>query len=123
MLRGTIIGGKKLGRKLGFPTANMSYDTKYVIPKTGVYYTNIMIDGTLHKSITSVGYNPTVDGKNLSIETYILDFDREIYGQEVKLYFVEYMRDEEKYETLDELVEQLKKDERYASEQELSMLL
>ena len=123
MLRGTIIGGKKLGRKLGFPTANMSYDTKYVIPKTGVYYTNIMIDGTLHKSITSVEYNPTVDGKNLSIETYILDFDREIYGQEVKLYFVEYMRDEEKYETLDELVEQLKKDERYASEQELSMLL
>jgi len=110
MLRGTIIGGKKLGRKLGFPTANMSYDMKYVIPKTG-------------KSITSVGYNPTVDGKNLSIETFILDFDREIYGEEVKLYFVEYMRDEEKYATLDELVEQLKRDEQYAREQEISTLL
>lgn len=123
MLRGTIIGGKKLGRKLGFPTANMSYDTKYVIPKTGVYYTNVMIQGKLHKSITSVGYNPTVDGKNLSIETFILDFDREIYGEEIKLYFVEYMRDEEKYTTLDELVEQLKRDENYAREQEISILL
>lgn len=123
MLRGTVIGGKKLGRKIGFPTANMSYDTKYVIPKTGVYYTNLMLEGTLHKSITSVGYNPTVDGKTLSIETYILDFDREIYGEEVKLYFVEYMRDEEKYANLDELVEQLKKDEDYARNQELSTLL
>ena len=123
MLRGTIIGGKKLGRKIGFPTANMSYDTKYVIPKTGVYYTNVMIEGQLHKSITSVGYNPTVDGKDLSIETYILDFDREIYGVEVRLYFVDYMRDEEKYETLDGLVEQLKRDEQFAREQEISVLL
>lgn len=123
MLRGTIIGGKKLGRKLGFPTANMSYDTTYVLPKTGVYYTNIMVGDTLYKSITSVGYNPTVDGKALSIETYILDFDEEIYGEEVKLYFVTYMRDEEKYETLDALVEQLKKDEEYAKNQVLSTLL
>lgn len=123
MLRGTIIGGKKLGRKLGFPTANMDYDTKYVIPKTGVYYTNSMINGKLHKSITSVGYNPTVEGKNLSIETFILDFDREIYGEEIKLYFVEYMRDEEKYATLNELVDQLKRDEQYARNQEISTLL
>lgn len=123
MIRGEIIGGKKLGRKLGFPTANMSYDTKYVIPKTGVYYTNIIVKGKQYNSITSVGYNPTVNGESLSIETYILDFDEEIYGEEVQLYFIEYMRDEIKYETLDLLIDQLKLDEEYARGQELYPLL
>lgn len=123
MIRGEIIGGKKLGRKLGFPTANMSYDTKYVIPKTGVYYTNIIVKGKQYNSITSVGYNPTVNGESLSIETYILDFDEEIYGEEVQLYFIEYMRDEIKYETLDLLIDQLKLDEEYARVQELYPLL
>lgn len=123
MLRGTVIGGKKLGRKLGFPTANMSYDTKYVIPKNGVYYTNVLLHGELHKGITSVGYNPTVDGQGLSIETHILDFDAEIYGEELQLYFLEYMRDEVKYRSLDDLVEQLHKDEQHARGMELCTLL
>lgn len=123
MLRGTVIGGKKLGRKLGFPTANMSYDTKYVIPKNGVYYTNVLLHGELHKGITSVGYNPTVDGQGLSIETHILDFDDEIYGEELQLYFLEYMRDEVKYRSLDDLVEQLHKDEQHARGMELCTLL
>ena len=123
MLRGTVIGGQKLGRKLGFPTANMSYDTKYVIPKTGVYYTNIMVMGKLCKSITSVGYNPTVNGKSLSIESYILDFNQEIYGEEVQLYFIEYMRDEWKFPSLDDLIVQLKADESYAAGREIWPLL
>jgi len=123
MIRGEVIGGKKLGRKLGFPTANMSYDTKYVIPKTGVYHTNIIVKGKLYNSITSVGYNPTVNGESLSIESYILDFDEEIYGEEVQLYFIDYMRDEIKYETLDLLIDQLKLDEEYARGQELYPLL
>lgn len=123
MIRGTVIGGKKLGRKLGFPTANMSYDTKYVIPKTGVYHTNIIVKGKQYNSITSVGYNPTVNGESLSIESYILNFDEEIYGEEVQLYFIDYMRDEIKYETLDLLIDQLKLDEEYASKQELYPLL
>lgn len=123
MLRGRIIGGKKLGRKIGFPTANMSYDDKYLLPKRGVYYTNIMVEDVLHKGITSVGFNPTVEGKELSIETHILDFDQEIYGKEVKVYFIEYLRDEEKYNSLDELVLQLRKDEEDARRRELTTLL
>ncbi len=123
MLRGMIIGGKKLGRKIGFPTANMSYDEKYLLPKTGVYYTNIMVEGVLYKGITSVGFNPTVEGKELSIETHILDFDMEIYGKSVKVYFIEYLRDEEKYDSLDELVVQLKKDKEAAERRELTVLL
>lgn len=123
MLRGNVIGGKKLGRKIGFPTANMTYDDKYLLPKTGVYYTNIMVDGILHRGISSVGFNPTVEGKELSIETHILDFNEEIYGKEVKVYFIEYMRDEEKYDSLDGLVAQLKKDEQAAKNKELTLLL
>ena len=123
MLRGLIIGGKKLGRKIGFPTANMSYDEKYLLPKMGVYYTNIMVEGVLHKGITSVGFNPTVEGKELSIETHILDFNQEIYGKEVKVYFIEYMRDEEKYDSLDGLVVQLKKDKEAAQRKEIAVLL
>ncbi len=123
MLRGKVIGGKKLGRKIGFPTANMTYNDDYLLPKTGVYYTNILVDGVLHKGISSVGFNPTVEGTDLSIETHILDFDEEIYGREVKVYFINYMRDEEKYDSLDELVIQLKKDEEFARKRELTALL
>ena len=68
-------------------------------------------------------FNPTVEGTDLSIETHILDFDEEIYGREVKVYFINYMRDEEKYDSLDELVIQLKKDEEFARKRELTALL
>jgi riboflavin kinase/FMN adenylyltransferase len=70
-----------------------------------------------------VGYNPTVNGESLSIESYILDFDEEIYGEEVQLYFIDYMRDEIKYDTLDLLIDQLKLDEEFARGQELYPLL
>ncbi|HSP47880.1 MAG TPA: bifunctional riboflavin kinase/FAD synthetase [Clostridiaceae bacterium] len=123
MLRGTVVGGKKIGRKIGFPTANMTYDNKYLIPKIGVYYTNITVKGILHRGISSVGYNPTImNGQKLSIETYILDFDEDIYGEEVRLYFLEYMRGEVKYDSLDALVEQLVKDREQAREKELVRL-
>lgn len=123
MLRGTIVGGKKLGRKLGYPTANMTYDHKFIIPKTGIYYTNITVKGQQHKSITSVGTNPTVNGDQLTIETYILDFDETIYGEEVELYFIDYMRGEIRFESLEGLVRQLERDEAVAREQELARLL
>jgi len=124
MLRGTVVGGRKIGRKIGFPTANMTYDNKYLIPKIGVYYTNIWVKGKLHRGISSVGYNPTIDeGQRLTIETYILDFNEDIYGEEVRLYFMEYMRGEVKFEGLDALIVQLNKDRDYAAEKELAHLL
>lgn len=120
MLRGTIIDGKKLGRTIGFPTANMSYNDKYILPKNGVYYTNIKIGGKVYKSISSIGYNPTVsDDKKVSIESYILDFDKEIYGETVSLYFLSYMRDEMKFKDLNELKNQLEKDKNYAEDKEM----
>ena len=114
MLSGKVIHGKKLGRTIGFPTANLEINDKKVIPKKGVYYTNVDIEGKIFKGITSVGNNPTVNGKELTIETYILDFNNSIYEKEIKVYFIDRIRDEIKFNNIDELTKQLKKDKEVA---------
>jgi riboflavin kinase/FMN adenylyltransferase len=121
MLRGKIIEGRQIGRKIGFPTANLRYESNFIIPAKGVYYTIVEYSNKLYKGITSVGYNPTVHpaGDKLTIETYLLDFDKDIYGESIKLYFINRMRDEIKFNSLDELVSQLKEDRNYAKEQQL----
>ncbi|PKK39133.1 Riboflavin kinase [Clostridiaceae bacterium JG1575] len=123
MLRGTIIPGKNNGKAMGFPTANMTFDEKSVIPKEGVYYTNIRVKDALYRGITSVGKNPTLGPDNpITVETYILDFDEDIYGEPVRLYFLEWMRGMIRYDSLDELKEQLRKDNNYAATRNLAKL-
>lgn len=114
VIRGNVNHGKKLGRTIGFPTANLGFDERMVIPKTGVYYTNVIWNNNIYKGITNIGNNPTVNGQDLTIETYILDFDSEIYGQEIEVLFLERIRDEKKFQSLDALVERLKKDKEFA---------
>ncbi|MCD2501021.1 bifunctional riboflavin kinase/FAD synthetase [Clostridium sp. NSJ-145] len=109
-INGNVVHGKKLGRQIGFPTANINLTEDKLIPKVGVYYTNVEVNGKIYKGITSIGNNPTVNGKELTIETYILDFDKYIYDEEIKLYFIDRIRDEMKFSGIDELVCQLKKD-------------
>lgn len=118
-IKGKVIHGKKLGRTIGFPTANLEIDLKYVIPKKGVYYTNVEYNRKIYKGITSVGNNPTVNGQELTIETFILDFKEEIYGEEIKIFFIELIRDEIKFNSLDELMEAIKKDEEFAINKEI----
>lgn len=113
-IRGNVNHGKKLGRTIGFPTANLGFDERMIIPKTGVYYTNVIWNNEVFKGITNIGNNPTVNGQDLTIETYILDFDSEIYGQEIEILFLERIRDEKKFQSLDALVERLKKDKEFA---------
>lgn len=119
LIKGKVIHGKKLGRTIGFPTANLEFDSKIIIPDKGVYYTNVEYNNKTYKGITSVGYNPTVNRQQLTIETYILDFDDTIYGQELKVYFIERIREEIKFNSLDELVKQIKKDENFAKDREI----
>lgn len=116
MLSGKVIDGKKLGRTIGFPTANLEINKEKVIPKKGVYYTNVKIDEKTFKGITSVGNNPTVNGQELTLETYILNFNEDIYGKEIKVYFIDRIRDEVKFNNINELVAQLKKDKKFAEE-------
>lgn len=116
-LSGIVVGGKRLGRTIGFPTANLKTLDTMLIPKIGVYYTNVKIKDKIYKGITSVGNNPTVNGKNTTIETYILDFNEDIYDSNIKVYFISRLRDEKKFSGLDELKKQLEMDKSFAKEQ------
>lgn len=120
-IRGKVNHGKKLGRTIGFPTANLGFDERSIIPKIGVYYTNVIWNNKIFKGITSVGHNPTVNGQDLTIETYILDFNNEIYGEEIEILFLERIRDEKKFQSLDALVERLKKDKEFAVNSKIFM--
>ena len=85
-IAGTVIKGKQLGRTINFPTANLDLTENYLLPKTnGVYLTKTMVGKKIYKSLTNIGYNPTVSGikDKKSIETHILDFDEDIYGEEI----------------------------------------
>ena len=107
---GNVIHGKKMGTKLGFPTANIELLENYIIPKKGVYNTRTIIDNNNYLSATSVGYNPTFSEDRLKIESHIIDFNDNIYGKTIELVFIKYLRDEFKFETLDLLKEQMGKD-------------
>lgn len=120
-LEGTVVQGRQIGRQIEFPTANLQYDTNFVIPAVGVYYTNVEYNGNIYRGITSVGNNPTVCGNKLTIETYILDFTEDIYNKVITVYFISKIRDEKKFNSLEELKAQLKKDKKYAKTQLISI--
>lgn len=119
LIKGKVIHGKQLGRTIGVPTANLNFNEKMIIPSKGVYYTNVKYKNNKYKGLTSVGNNPTVNGQELTIETYILNFDEMIYGEELKVYFIERIRGEIKFDSLDELVLQIKKDEEFIKNKEI----
>jgi len=110
---GTIIGGRKIGRKLGFPTANIKPDnTDKLIPKDGVYAVEIILDERKYPGVMSIGSNPTVNrGKGMrSIEVNILNFSGEIYGEKIRVIFRYRLRDEMNFSSLDELSRQIEAD-------------
>lgn len=122
-MEGVVIRGKQLGRTLGFPTVNLDYDKRFVLPRGGVYYTIVEYKNRIYRGITDVGYNPTTEDNKLSIETHILDFNENVYGEKIKVYFLERMREEKKFDSISELGEQLKKDKLYAAKQKLEISL
>lgn len=123
---GEVIHGDKMGRKLGYPTANLKIqDEEKIIPGDGIYavYADAGIEQKpdhaghrtpgpvpFHKGMMSIGFRPTVDGKKRVVEVNIFDFDREIYGQLVRVYVKKYLRPEKKYDTIEELVAQIDRD-------------
>ena len=120
-ISGLVVKGRQLGRTINFPTANLELDGKYLLPDTnGVYITKIKVNNKIYKSVTNIGYNPTVsDEKNKKfIETHILEFDEDIYGEKIEIYFYEFLRKEQKFESFDRLKEQLKLDKRTCEEKD-----
>ena len=104
---GKVVKGKELGSKLGFPTANIVPEINYVIPKYGVYSTETIVDNKIYLSATSVGYNPTFAENSIKIESHIIDFNKNIYNRNIELLFIEYLRDEIKFDSVDLLKEQV----------------
>lgn len=116
-IEGEVIHGKKRGKNLGFPTANIYLNNNYIVPKTGLYKTNTIYKSNRYNSLTNVGFNPTFErNRNISIETYILNFNKDIYNEEIKVEFLEFLRDEKKFNSKEELIEQMNSDIRSISE-------
>ena len=110
-LYSTVIhGDARGGDLLGFPTANISLDTLQLLPKPGVYATLIKINNEFYMGATSVGNKPTFEGKEQSVETFILDFTGDLYDKDIEVIFVEFIRDEYKFKSPEALTEQIKKD-------------
>lgn len=115
MIHGTVVNGKKLGGKIGFPTANIDVKEDYkLIPKTGVYVIQAAIENTRYHGMMNIGYRPTLDGKHQTIEAHFFDFEGDLYDQFLKIEFLYFLREEQKFDSVDELIAQLKKDQENA---------
>ena len=109
-VEGVIVRGHQRGKTIGFPTANLRPHNR-VVPKNGVYATAALVDGVWRRSITNVGVRPTFeDGSEVSIESYIFDFDGDLYGDVLRVRFLHRIRDERKFSGIDELRAQIQKD-------------
>jgi riboflavin kinase/FMN adenylyltransferase len=107
-LSGRVIKGQGRGKQIGYPTANLGYDKDVIVPAKGVYISKTNLNGMIYESVTNVGVNPTFNsGYDLHVETHILGFSRDIYGEEIKIFFIQKLRDEKKFSSVNELVQQI----------------
>lgn len=116
-LSGKVISGKKLGRTIGFPTANILVEGSYkLIPSEGVYAVNVIYKGEKFGGMLNIGVRPTVEtGTSLqTVEVHIFDFNKDIYGEKISLEFLKHLREEQKFENLDALKKQLQEDKKQA---------
>lgn len=106
-----ILHGKALGRKMGTPTVNQHFPQDSIIPKHGVYVTECTVKGHIYRGVTNVGYRPTVDSDGqVNCETYLLDFNGDLYGQSMTVQFLRYLREERQFEDIASLQTQILKD-------------
>jgi len=110
VLMGTVHHGQQLGRTIGIPTANLSVQEGVLPLAFGVYACTVEFDGHTYVAVTNVGTRPTVDGQGITVEPWILDFDGDLYGRELTLYFHKFLRPEQKFDNLEALRAQIQKD-------------
>ena len=109
-ISGKVVAGKHLGRSIGFPTANVSYGSQS-LPDNGVYCALVYLDGVFYPAMANVGLNPTVDSDGCrKLEVHILNFDQDIYDRQITVYFLDFIRREHRFASLEQLCDQLKKD-------------
>ena len=117
LFSGTVIHGKKLGRTIGFPTANLKVEESYkLIPAIGVYAVKCTVGTKTVNGMLNIGTNPTVDGQNTSIEVHLFDFQEDLYDKKITVELIKRIRDEQKFASVDELKQQLHKDKVFAEQ-------
>lgn len=109
LFTGTVVAGQKLGRTIGIPTANLRLPPELLTPALGVYACKAEVDGKSYMAVTNVGTRPTVNGNGITVEPWLLDFDGDLYGKELSLYFYEYLRKEQKFDNLTVLQQEILK--------------
>ncbi len=110
-ITGRVVRGDQLGRTIGYPTANIVISEKYkLVPLDGIFAVRVKIDGEIYDGMAYIGTRPTINGTRRNIEVNIFDFDREIYNQQIRMEFYNFVRDDMKFDSLDELKEQIRKD-------------
>ena len=106
-----VLHGKGLGRTIGIPTVNQNFSQHLLIPPKGVYRTEVEVDGVVYSSLSNVGTHPTVDqDASVNCESYLLGYSGDLYGRILKVSFLEFLREEKRFESLDELKEQIEND-------------
>jgi len=117
MISGEVVKGKAIGRTINYPTANLKLKENYkLVPKNGVYIVQSTIEGEKIFGITSIGTNPTVGGTEKTIETHFLNFNKDLYGKEITIEFLKYIRDEETFDSVEILKQEIEKDETFAKQ-------
>ena len=109
-MQGVVVSGNQIGRQIGFPTANLQLDVSKLIPKGGVYAVDVMFDNVLFQGMLNIGTRPTLSGQKQTIEVHIIDFEKDIYGDTLVIRFRKRLRDERKFESINELKAQLELD-------------
>ena len=109
-----MVHGDARGRTIGFPTANLAPIDRTFLPADGVYVADVVIDGKRYRSMTSLGKNVTFGGTELRLEANIFDFEGDIYGKTIEVFWLEYIRDMVKFNSIDELCAQLNADKKIA---------
>lgn len=110
-LRGKVVQGRQIGRSIGFPTANIEIaDENKLIPSDGAYIVQVSVEGKTVNGMLNIGHRPTLSGLNKTIEVHLFDFDRSIYGVDIDIFFLDFLRPEMKFSGLPELTEQLNRD-------------
>ena len=116
---GVVVSGCKRGRLIGAPTINQYFDRDFIVPKNGVYSSVTEIDGRYYHSVTNIGLRPTFENEDLRSETFIIDFDGDLYGRDIKVSLIDYIRGESRFDSIDALKERIVTDTRISLSESL----
>ena len=109
-MTGVVVHGNGIGTKIGFPTANLQFQTEKLLPAIGVYAANVYVDVEQYSAIVNIGNNPTIGNSQVSVEAHLIDFQMDLYGMSISVVFRNFIRSEQKFASLEELQQQIKKD-------------